>query len=104
MTLQKDLKAAGIPYVVESGRYADFYALSYTVNTWLQTNGVPPRMAPGTNEALRPQVDRPGLSRYQFANVAGDYAFDRRVCTVDSDIDSDSRRNLSFGVAGWRSG
>ena len=38
----------------------------------------------GIDEALRPQVDRPGLSRYQFANVAGDYAFDRRVCTVDS--------------------
>ena len=104
MTLQKDLKAAGIPYVVESGRYADFYALSYTVNTWLQTNGVPPRMAPRTNEALRPQVDRPGLSGYQFAAVAGDYAFDRREYKVDTDMDTHFRQNLSFGVAGWRSG
>ena len=45
VTLQKDLKAAGIPYVDERGRYADFHALRYTFNTWLQTNGVPPRMA-----------------------------------------------------------
>ena len=37
--------AADIPYVDESGRYADFHALRYTFNTWLQTNGVPPRMA-----------------------------------------------------------
>ena len=45
VTLQKDLMAAGIPYFDESGRYADFHALRYTFNTWLQTNGVPPRMA-----------------------------------------------------------
>ena len=45
VTLKKDLKAAGIPYIDESGRYADFHALRYTFNTWLQTNGVPPRMA-----------------------------------------------------------
>ena len=45
VTLQKDLKAADSPYVDESGRYADFHALRYTFNTWLQTNGVPPRMA-----------------------------------------------------------
>ena len=45
VTLKKDLKAADIPYVDESGRYADFHALRYTFNTWLQTNGVPPRMA-----------------------------------------------------------
>ena len=44
-TLRKDLKAAEIPYVDETGRYADFHALRYTFNTWLQTNGVPPRMA-----------------------------------------------------------
>ena len=44
-TLRKDLKAAGIPYIDESGRYADFHALRYTFNTWLQTNGVPPRIA-----------------------------------------------------------
>ena len=44
-TLRKDLKAAEIPYVDESGRYADFHALRYTFNTWLQTNGVAPRMA-----------------------------------------------------------
>jgi integrase len=45
VTLKKDLMAADIPYVDESGRYADFHALRYTFNTWLQTNGVPPRMA-----------------------------------------------------------
>ena len=45
VTLQKDLKAAGIPYIDESGRYADFHALRYTFNTWLQTNGLLPRMA-----------------------------------------------------------
>ena len=45
VTLKKDLKAAGIQYIDESGRYADFHALRYTFNTWLQTNGVPPRMA-----------------------------------------------------------
>ncbi len=45
VTLKKDLKAADIPYVDESGRYADFHALRYTFNTWLHTNGVPPRMA-----------------------------------------------------------
>ena len=44
-TLRKDLKAASIPYIDESGRYADFHALRYTFNTWLQTNGVPPRIA-----------------------------------------------------------
>ena len=51
VTLQKDLKAADIPYVDESGRYADFHALRYTFNTWLQTNGVPPRIGSGVNEA-----------------------------------------------------
>ena len=45
ITLKKDLEAAEIPYVDETGRYADFHALRYTFNTWLQTNGVPPRMA-----------------------------------------------------------
>ena len=44
-TLRKDLKAASIPCIDESGRYADFHALRYTFNTWLQTNGVPPRIA-----------------------------------------------------------
>ena len=44
-TLRKDLKAASTPYIDESGRYADFHALRYTFNTWLQTNGVPPRIA-----------------------------------------------------------
>ena len=44
-TLRNDLEAASIPYIDESGRYADFHALRYTFNTWLQTNGVPPRIA-----------------------------------------------------------
>ena len=44
-TLRKDLEAASISYIDESGRYADFHALRYTFNTWLQTNGVPPRIA-----------------------------------------------------------
>jgi hypothetical protein len=45
VTLKKHLKVAGIPYIDESVRYADFHALRYTFNTWLQTNGVPPRIA-----------------------------------------------------------
>ena len=48
--LRKDLKTASIPYIDESGRYADFHALRYTFNTWLQTNGVPPRI---TQELMR---------------------------------------------------
>ena len=44
-TLRKDLEVASIPYIDESGRYAYFHALRYTFNTWLQTNGVPPRIA-----------------------------------------------------------
>ena len=44
-TLIKDLGAASIPYIDESGRYADFHALRYTFNTWLQTNGVTPIIA-----------------------------------------------------------
>ena len=59
---------------------------------------------PGTNEALRPQVDRSGLSRYQFAAFAGEYAFDRREYKVDTDMDTHFRQNLSFGVAGRRNG
>ena len=43
--LRKDLEVASIPYIDESGRYADFHALRYTFNTWLQTNEVPPSMA-----------------------------------------------------------
>ena len=43
-TLKKDPKATGIPCIDESVRYADFHALRYTFNTWLQTNGVPPRV------------------------------------------------------------
>jgi len=30
---------------MKADSYADFHALRYTFNTWLQTNGVPPRMA-----------------------------------------------------------
>ena len=43
--LRKDLEAASIPYIDESGKYLDLHALRYMFNTWLKTNGVPPRMA-----------------------------------------------------------
>ena len=59
---------------------------------------------PGTNEALRPQVDRPSLSGHKFAAVAGVYEVDRREYKVDTDMDTHFRQNLSFGVAGWRNG
>ena len=44
-TLQKDLKAAGIPYKDARGRYADFHSLRMTWNVFLQTNGVSPAVA-----------------------------------------------------------
>ena len=44
-------------------------------------------------------IKRSGLSRYQFTAVARDYAFDRREYKVDTDMDTDFRENLSFGVA-----
>jgi hypothetical protein len=31
--------------MTKADSYADFHPLRYTFNTWLQTNGVPPRMA-----------------------------------------------------------
>ena len=64
----------------------------------------PPSARKGIDEAFRPQVDRPGLSRYQFATVAGVHEVDRRVRGVDTDMDTHFRQNLSFGVAGWRNG
>ena len=45
VTLKKDLKTARIPKIHEGGRYTDFHALRYTFSTWLQANGVPPRIA-----------------------------------------------------------
>ena len=43
--LQHDLEAAGIPYVDESGRYADFHALRHTFITNLVKSGVSPKAA-----------------------------------------------------------
>jgi integrase len=45
LRLRKDLKANGIPYRDEMGRYADFHALRYTWATFLQRNGVAQRFA-----------------------------------------------------------
>ncbi len=43
--LRADLHAAGIPYVDESGRYADFHALRHTTGTLLAASGVHPKTA-----------------------------------------------------------
>jgi len=40
-----DLKGAGIAYVDESGRYADFHSLRHTCGSWLAANGVHPSVA-----------------------------------------------------------
>jgi integrase len=42
--LRRDLKAAGIPYRDEQGRYADFHALRHTADTMLGLAGVAPRV------------------------------------------------------------
>ena len=43
--IKADLKAAGIPYVDESGRYADFHSLRHTNGSWLAANNVHPKVA-----------------------------------------------------------
>lgn len=43
--IQKDLKAAGIKYKDDAGRYADFHALRHTFITNLTKGGVSPRVA-----------------------------------------------------------
>ena len=43
--LQKDLKAAGIPYVDDQGRYADFHALRHTFITNMMKAGISPKTA-----------------------------------------------------------
>jgi integrase len=43
--LKIDLKAAGVPYVDGSGRYADFHALRHTFITNMARSGVSPRAA-----------------------------------------------------------
>jgi len=43
--LRKDLKASGIPYKDESGRYADFHALRHTFITNMVRSGISPKAA-----------------------------------------------------------
>jgi integrase len=43
--LKYDLEAAGIPYVDESGRYADFHALRHTFITNMVKSGISPKVA-----------------------------------------------------------
>jgi len=43
--LKPDLKAAGIPYEDEVGRFADFHALRHTCGTFLAASGVHPKVA-----------------------------------------------------------
>jgi len=43
--LRADLADAGIAYVDEAGRYADFHALRHTTGSWLAANGVHPKVA-----------------------------------------------------------
>lgn len=43
--LRKDLEAAGIPYVDDRGRYADFHSLRHTFITNLASSGVHPKTA-----------------------------------------------------------
>ncbi|MFL5243883.1 MAG: site-specific integrase [Gemmataceae bacterium] len=45
LMLRHDLKAAGIPYVDESGRFADFHALRHTFITNMVKSGVSPKAA-----------------------------------------------------------
>lgn len=42
--LKADLADAGIPYVDESGRYADFHALRHTTGSLLAAAGVHPKV------------------------------------------------------------
>ncbi len=43
--LQADLVDAKIPYVDDSGRYADFHSLRHTTGSWLAANNVHPKVA-----------------------------------------------------------
>ena len=43
--LKEDLEAAGIPYVDDQDRYADFHALRHTTGSWLAASGVHPKVA-----------------------------------------------------------
>ncbi len=43
--IQADLAEAGIPYVDESGRYADFHGLRHTTGSFLAAAGVHPKVA-----------------------------------------------------------
>jgi len=43
--LKEDLAAAGIPYVDDQDRYADFHALRHTTGSWLAASGVHPKVA-----------------------------------------------------------
>ncbi len=43
--LKYDLQAAGVPYVDESGRYADFHALRHTFITNMVKSGISPKSA-----------------------------------------------------------
>ena len=45
LLIQADLQAAGIGYVDESGRYADFHSLRHTTGTLLAASGVHPKVA-----------------------------------------------------------
>jgi integrase len=45
MMLRKDLKAAEIPYVDDSGRYADFHALRHSYISLITQGGVHPKIA-----------------------------------------------------------
>lgn len=44
-TLQRDLKIAGIPYIDDQGRYADFHALRHTFITNMIKSGINPKTA-----------------------------------------------------------
>lgn len=44
-TLQRDLKAASIPYIDDQGRYADFHALRHTFITNMIKSGINPKTA-----------------------------------------------------------
>ena len=45
LLIQADLQAAGIPYVDESGRYADFHSLRHTTGSLLAASGAHPKVA-----------------------------------------------------------
>ena len=45
LLIQPDLQAAGIPYVDESGRFADFHSLRHTTGTLLASANVHPKVA-----------------------------------------------------------